>query len=92
MPFKGNVDKQQVTLTVSICAEDNQQNSTDFLGVSLSSNALTDSASNTIVAGLPKEDKERLLRELARECGYVLQPATHAREDFQKKLFLDDDE
>lgn len=58
----------------------------------MSSNALTASASNTIVAGLPKEDKERLLRELAQECGYVLQPATYAREDFQKKLFLDDDE
>jgi hypothetical protein len=89
--FKGNLDKQQVTLTVSICAEDNQQNSTDVLGVPLSSNALT-SASNTAVSGLPREDKERLLRELARECGYLLQPATHAREDFQKKLFLDDDE
>jgi hypothetical protein len=79
-------------LTVSICAEDNQQDSTDFMGVPLSTNALTSSASNTIVAGLPREDKEKLLRELARECGYLLQPATHAREDFQKKLFLDDDE
>jgi hypothetical protein len=45
-----------------------------------------------VVAGLPREDKEKLLRELARECGYLLQPAAQAREDFQRKLFLDSDE
>jgi hypothetical protein len=45
-----------------------------------------------IVTELPREDKEKLLRELARECGYLLQPAARAREDFQRKLFLDGDE
>jgi hypothetical protein len=57
----------------------------------LTSSALI-SACNIVVAGLPREDKERLLRELARECGYLLQPVTHALEDFQKKLFIDDAE
>ncbi len=54
------------------------------------SHALT-SACAIVVAGLPREDKEKLLRELAKECGYLLQPAAHTREDFQKKLFLDND-
>lgn len=54
------------------------------------SNAST-SASTVVVAGLPREDKEKLLRELAKECGYLLQPATHAKEDFQRKLFIDDE-
>jgi hypothetical protein len=57
----------------------------------LTSSALI-SACNIVVAGLPREDKERLLRELARECGYLLQPVTHTLEDFQKKLFIDDAE
>lgn len=55
------------------------------------SHALT-SACAIVVAGLPREDKEKLLRELAKECGYLLQPAAHTREDFQRKLFLDSDE
>jgi hypothetical protein len=33
-----------------------------------------------------------LLRELARECGYLLEPATHVPEDFQRKLFVDNNE
>jgi hypothetical protein len=45
-----------------------------------------------IVTELPREEKEKLLRELARECGYVLQPTAPAREDFQRKLFLDGDD
>jgi hypothetical protein len=57
----------------------------------LASKALT-SACAIVVAGLPREDKERLLHELARECGYHLQPATEAPEDFQKKFFLDSGE
>jgi hypothetical protein len=50
------------------------------------------SACAIVVSGLPREDKEKLLRELARECGYLLQPAPQAREDFQRKLFLDSDD
>jgi hypothetical protein len=50
------------------------------------------SACTTVVAGLPREDKEQLLRELAKECGYLLQPAAHTLDDFQRKLFIDDDE
>jgi hypothetical protein len=58
----------------------------------MASHALT-SAGVMIVAGLPREDKEKLLRELATECGYLLQPAAHTtREDFQRKLFVDEDE
>jgi hypothetical protein len=46
-----------------------------------------------VVAELPREDKEMLLRELARECGYLLEPATpHVLEDFQRKLFVDNNE
>jgi hypothetical protein len=41
---------------------------------------------------LDREEKEKLLRELARECGYVLQPVPKASDDFQRKLFLDGDE
>ena len=44
------------------------------------------------VTDLPREDKEKLLRELAQECGYLLQPLPKAREDYQRKLFLDGDE
>jgi hypothetical protein len=44
------------------------------------------------VNALPREEKERLLRELARDCGYLLEPAARAQEDFQKKLFLDGDD
>jgi hypothetical protein len=58
----------------------------------LPSNAFT-SARNFVVAELPREDKEMLLRELARECGYLLEPAiTRDREDFQRKLFVDNNE
>jgi hypothetical protein len=60
------------------------------LEVTLSSNTLT-SACNTIIAELPREDKEKLLRDLARECGYLLQPSAQSREDFQRKLFLDEE-
>jgi hypothetical protein len=56
----------------------------------MTSHALT-SACAIVVAGLPREDKEKLLRELAKECGYLLQPAAQGREDFQRKLFLDND-
>ena len=44
------------------------------------------------ITDLSREHKERLLRELARECGYLLQPLPKAREDYQRKLFLDGDE
>jgi hypothetical protein len=44
------------------------------------------------VTQLPREDKEKLLRALARECGYLLEPAPKVREDFQRKLFLDADD
>lgn len=47
------------------------------------------SASKIVVSGLTSEDKERLLYELARECGYNLEPVKHTPEDFQRKLFLD---
>ena len=47
------------------------------------------SASKILVSGLAREEKERLLRELARECGYHLEPVRQAAEDFQRKLFLD---
>jgi hypothetical protein len=57
----------------------------------LASKTLT-SACAIVVAGLPREDKERLLHELARECGYHLQPAIEAPEDFKKKFFLDSGE
>ena len=57
----------------------------------MSSQTLT-TACATVVAGLPREDKEKLLRELAKECGYLLHPAAHTLEDFQRKLFLDEDE
>lgn len=50
------------------------------------------SACATVVAALPREDKEQLLRELAKECGYLLHPAAHTLEDFQRKLFIDDDD
>ena len=32
-------------------------------------------ACSLVVAGLPREDKEKLLRSLATECGYTLEPA-----------------
>jgi hypothetical protein len=44
------------------------------------------------VTELPREDKEKLLRALARECGYLLEPAPQIRDDFQRKLFLDGDD
>jgi hypothetical protein len=44
------------------------------------------------VTQLPREDKEKLLRALARECGYLLEPAPTVREDFQRKLFVDGDD
>ena len=47
------------------------------------------SACKIVVSGLAREDKERLLHELARECGYNLEPVRHIPEDFQRKLFLD---
>jgi hypothetical protein len=47
------------------------------------------SASKIAVSGLPREEKERLLYELARECGYNLEPIRQIPEDFQRKLFLD---
>jgi hypothetical protein len=50
------------------------------------------SARDFVVAELPREDKEMLLRELARECGYLLEPAARAPEDFQRKLFVDNNE
>jgi hypothetical protein len=49
------------------------------------------SAGALLVAALPREDKEKLLRELAKECGYLLQPVAHTGEDFQRKLFIDED-
>ena len=61
----------------------------DFWEVPLPSNALT-SACAIVVSGLAREDKERLLRELARECGYHLHPAKDTPDDFKKKLFLDE--
>jgi hypothetical protein len=91
---KGNVDKPQVALTAVICGKDNLRrtaDSTPVRGVPLPSNAFT-SARDFVVAELPREDKERLLRELARECGYLLEPATYAPEDFQRKLFVDNNE
>jgi len=57
----------------------------------LPSNAFT-SARDFVVAELPREDKERLLRELAQECGYLLEPAARAPEDFQRKLFVDNND
>jgi hypothetical protein len=57
----------------------------------MSSHVLT-SAFAIVVAGLPREDKEKLLRELAKECGYLLHPVSHTLEDFQRKLFIDEDE
>jgi hypothetical protein len=57
----------------------------------LPSNAFT-SAHNFVVSELPREDKEMLLRELARECGYLLEPTPRAPEDFQRKLFADNNE
>lgn len=47
------------------------------------------SACKIVVSGLAREDKERLLHELARECGYHLEPVRQIPEDFQRKLFLD---
>ena len=47
------------------------------------------SACKIVVSGLAREDKERLLHELARECGYRLEPIRLIPEDFQRKLFLD---
>jgi hypothetical protein len=58
------------------------------LEVPLPSEALN-SACKIVVSGLQREDKERLLRELARECGYHLEPIVRIKEDFQRKLFLD---
>jgi hypothetical protein len=58
------------------------------LEVTLPSETLN-SACKIVVSGLAREDKERLLRELARECGYNLEPVRHIPEDFQRKLFLD---
>ena len=55
------------------------------------SNAFT-SARDFVVAELPREDKEMLLQELARECGYLLEPAPRAPDDFQRKLFVDNNE
>ena len=57
----------------------------------MASHALT-SAGAMVVAALPREDKEKLLHELAKECGYLLQPVAHTREYFQRKLFIDEDE
>jgi len=62
-----------------------------FGGSPLPSNAFN-SARDFVVAELPREDKEMLLRELAHECGYVLEPVTRAPEDFQRKLFADNNE
>jgi hypothetical protein len=67
------------------------QNPRRFGEVPLSSNALT-SARDFVAAALPREDKEMLLRELARECGYLLEPAARIPEDFQRKLFVDNNE
>jgi hypothetical protein len=68
------------------------QNSRRFGRFPLPSNAFT-SARDFVVAELPREDKEMLLRELARECGYLLEPATRlVPEDFQRKLFVDNNE
>jgi hypothetical protein len=50
------------------------------------------SAYASVVTQLPREEKEKLLRVLARECGYLLEPAPKVREDFQRKLFLDGDD
>jgi hypothetical protein len=80
-------------LTVVICNKHNQRRtaeSTPVQGVPLPSNAFT-SARNFVVSELPREDKEILLRELARECGYLLEPAARAPEDFQRKLFADNE-
>jgi hypothetical protein len=67
------------------------QNKRRFRGFPLPSNTFT-SARNFVVSELPREDKEILLRELARECGYLLEPATRIPEDFQRKLFADNNE
>jgi hypothetical protein len=67
------------------------QNQCRFGGFPLPSSAFT-SARDFVVAELPREDKEMLLRELARECGYLLEPAKRAPEDFQRKLFVDNND
>ena len=59
-----------------------------WMEVTLPSETLN-SACKIVVSGLAREDKERLLHELARECGYNLEPVRHIPEDFQRKLFLD---
>ena len=59
-----------------------------WLEVTLPSETLN-SACKIVVSGLAREDKERLLHELARECGYHLEPVRQIPEDFQRKLFLD---
>jgi hypothetical protein len=58
------------------------------LEVTLPSETLN-SACKIVVSGLAREEKERLLYELARECGYNLEPVRQIPEDFQRKLFLD---
>jgi hypothetical protein len=68
------------------------QNLRRFGRFPLPSNAFN-SARDFVVAGLPREDKEMLLHELARECGYLLEPAIkHVSEDFQRKLFVDNND
>jgi hypothetical protein len=72
-------------LTVLIAAKDNRS---VCLEVTLPSETLN-SACKIVVSGLPREAKEKLLRDLARECGYHLEPIVRVSEDFQRKLFLD---
>jgi hypothetical protein len=50
------------------------------------------SAYSNAITELSREDKERLLRDLARECDYILLPMPKARDDYQRKLFLDGDD
>jgi hypothetical protein len=87
MAQKGNARRQQVTLTVLIAPKDNRSVPA-YLEVTLPSETLN-SACKIVVSGLAREDKERLLHELARECGYHLEPVRQIPEDFQRKLFLD---
>jgi hypothetical protein len=93
-PSAGNPARPKVTLTVVIAGFDNAGNqpSRDAGWEDNPVSFAAPSAFATSVTELPREDKEKLLRELARECGYLLQPTPKASDDFQRKLFLDGDE
>jgi hypothetical protein len=61
------------------------------LEVPVSFSALSPACTDAVTE-LPREHKEKLLRDLARECGYILQPVPQVRDDYQRKLFLDGDD